>query len=194
MQQMNLPALSQIQGTQVVTQGIDLHVAVGNAVAHLFRDTLAPFQDGLIVVGLDGQDVHPGELVPQIHRVRGKSQHIAVNPALDQEAQRLPGIVEGGEGHDIKAAHIELLHALNHGHTISLQGLCRTLAHVDLHATVQQFLNALGVVLVFVAHEASLKLIQLESAELLELAVGDPALQQNAGLLIAYHIGVAGRG
>ena len=110
MEQMDLSAPAQIQTLEIVTQYIDLHVAVGDTLLDLLRHPLTPLQDPLVVVSLDAQDIQPREPIPQIHCVCGKSQDLTINPALDQEAQRLLCIVEGGEGDSGHA--LEQLHRM----------------------------------------------------------------------------------
>ena len=86
MEQMDLPALGQVEGLQVVTQGIDLHVAVGDTLLDLVRHPLTPLQDSLVVVSLDTQNVQTGEAVIQIHCVRSKGKDITIHTALNKEA------------------------------------------------------------------------------------------------------------
>ena len=108
MEQIDLPALLQGQGAQVAAQLADLQMGVADTLDGGFWHPRAACQDVLLVVGLDGQDVHAGKPVPDVPGVDGEHQLLPVAPP-DQVAHRLPGIVESAEGDDLEAAHLHRL-------------------------------------------------------------------------------------
>lgn len=190
-EQIDFPAAGQIQRPQIIAQHIDFHVAVGDTVAYLFGHPLAPGQNFLVIVRLNGQNGHAGETIGQIHGVGGKHQHFAVDLAAEKETQRLPGIVEGVEGHHINRPDGELLtvgHGLRPDHFQFPGG---AVAHVDGDPAGNNIAHAPAVVFVFVADQTRSKIGHFESRQLLQFAVGYTALQKNAGIPVAYDIGVA---
>ena len=195
-EQIDLPALGQIQRPQIVAEHIDLHVGIGDPVAYLLRDLLAQGQDLFVIIGLNRQNIHARKAIAQVHRIRSKSQNIPVNAAPEQEAQRLLCVVECGKGHDINSANVELalvLHSLRsiQRGPLQPQRQGRTLAHIDRSAPGNQLCHTAAVVLVFMAYETGIKFRHPKTGKLLELFMGDPALNKNAGIPVADDVGIA---
>ena len=161
---------------------------------YLLRHLLAALQDLLVVVGLNGQDVQPGELIPQIHRVRGKRKHITVRPGLYQEAQWLRSVVKSSKWDNIHGTDIELLHGRYDVHALRFQSIGGALAHVNGHAVLNKLLHSLCVVLVLMAHQAGGELGKRKAGQCFQLLVGDPALQENAGFIVIHDVSISGRG
>ena len=173
----------------------DLHVGAPDAVLRFVRHPVTPIQDAVLKISLHSQNPTPWEIVGQGHRVRGKGQHLPVQPGPDAEPQRLPRVVEGGKGQYVHGSHGKLplrLHFYGQPQQFlrKLQGGGSPLGQIHAHPVFDHLVHGLGMVLVLVADQAGVKGRQPESAAFLELSVGEPAIKKNAGLVVTDDVGV----
>ena len=172
------------------------HVGIPDPVPYLLRHPLRPLQDVLGVVALNGRHGHPGELIPQIYRVRGEHQLVSVPLAADQEPHGLRRVVEGGKGEDLEGADLHRLPVLQNLHPVPLQGLRRPRAGIHRDSALVELIIAARMVLVLMGDQAGRRLGHGKSHQLLQFFVRNPAFDQQEGLSVLQHIGISvgGRG
>ena len=165
-------------------------MAVGDALFHLLRHPLATGKDSGIVVGLQRQEVHSGKAIAQVNGVSGEHKPLPVRSTVNQEPQRFRSVMEGCEGHDLQAAHLELDPIRYSGNQVAAQGVGSPLTCENLHTGFDEVHNALCVVFVLVADQAGPDVGKVKAQSLLDFAEGDTALQEDHRLAIADHIAV----
>lgn len=158
MQQINFPAPAQIHPAQALTEFVNLHVGIAYPVLGLFGHSLTPVKNILLEVRFHGQQIHTGEVIREVYRVRCKGENIAVHPGLHHKTQRLLGIVEGGEGQHINGSDGELLPFLHLRCQIQqlfrhFQGPCGALGQVHRNTGCNDLLHAMAVILMLVGYQ-----------------------------------------
>ena len=98
--------------------------------------------------------------------------------------------MEGGEGHNLQAACLELDPVGHSGDQITVQGIGSSLACEYLHTRLDEVHNALCVVLVLMADQAGPDVGKVKAQPLFDPAERNAALQQDGGFAIADYITV----
>ena len=94
MEQVQLPALGQIQRRKPPAKSGKLHVAVGDPVPHLLRQPGTAVQDIVGVVALHCQNIYARKPIAQINGVCGKGQLVPVYTAAYQVSHWFLRVVE----------------------------------------------------------------------------------------------------
>mgnify|MGYP006922396931 CR=1 FL=1 len=92
----------------------------------------------------------PGWIQERIKK-RSEYQPFPVRPTINQEPQRFRSVMEGCEGHDLQAAHLELDPIRYSGNQVAAQGVGSPLTCENLHTGFDEVHNALCVVFVLLS-------------------------------------------
>ena len=101
-QEVDRPHMGSVNLLQIGAGASDLHMAVTDTVADLFREPGGSGKNLVIVVAFQRYDVHARELISQIDGISRKNQLLTIHTAADQESERLCGIVKCCEWENVQ--------------------------------------------------------------------------------------------